>query len=93
MPEDIDELKKFENLSEMETKVIKILEEHKGKALDFIEMVEVYYKWDHQEVGSIKKFLKIFSGRLALSYVLDRLVVKNRIKKMISKGKVFYYLE
>lgn len=37
MPEDLNELKKVENLSEIESKIVKILLDNKGKPFDFID--------------------------------------------------------
>ena len=86
-------MKKFENLSEMESKVVKILEENKGKAFDFIEMIELVYNWDRQQGGSIKEYLLIFGGHLALNTILDNLLRKEKISIMIAKGKDFYYIK
>ncbi|HEA70401.1 hypothetical protein LCGC14_0930790 [marine sediment metagenome] len=93
MPEDIDELKKFENLSEMETKVVKFLKENIGKAYDSTELVELVYDWDREQGGSIKNYLSIIGGSISLTIILGNLVEKKRINKIIAKGKVFYYLE
>jgi len=97
MPEDLKELKKYENLSESESNLVKILEKDEGKALAFTELADLIYSRKQYEVKSYKDILiKLgitFTENLSLNFVLENLLKKDKIHKIFAKGKEYYFVK
>ena len=97
MPEDLDKLKKYENLSESESNIVKILEKNEGKALTFTELADLIYSRKKYNVKSYKDILiKIgitFTENLSLNFVLENLLKKDKIHKIFAKGKEYYFVK
>ncbi len=97
MPEDLDELKKYENLSESESNIVKILEKDEGKALTFAELADLFYSRKQYKVKSYKDILiKLgitFTENLSLNFVLENLLKKDKIHKIFAKGKEYYFIK
>jgi len=96
MPEVLDELKKYENLSESESDIIKVLEKYEGKALTFAELADLIYSHRQDKVETPKdKFIKVgitFTEILSLKFVLENLLKKNKIHRIFAKGKDYYFV-
>ena len=97
MPEDLDKLKKYENLSESESNIVKILEKNEGKALTFTELADLIYSRKKYNVKSYKDILiKLgitFTENLSLNFVLENLLKKDKIHKIFAKGKEYYFVK
>ncbi len=97
MPEDLVDLKKYEDLSKSESKVVEILEKNKEKAFTFNELAELIYSREYHNLKSYKEILLKFgitsSENLSLHFVLENLLKKNMILKIFAKGKEYYYIK
>lgn len=97
MPEDLVDLKKYEDLSKSESKVVEILEKNKEKAFTFNELAELIYSREYHNLKSSKEILLKFgftSGEnLSLLFVLENLLKKNMILKIFAKGIEYYYIK
>ena len=60
MPEDLVDLKKYEDLSKSESKVVEILEKNKEKAFTFNELAELIYSREYHNLKSYKEILLKF---------------------------------
>ncbi|HEC36762.1 hypothetical protein LCGC14_0606540 [marine sediment metagenome] len=92
MPENIDDLRKDENLNEIESKIVEILSENKKLAYDLSELAELVLEWIPEQIKSPKDYFLIFIGSKTLNEVLDNLVKKQKINKISARGRIFYYL-
>ena len=97
MPEDLVDLKKYEDLSNNESKVVEILEKNKEKAFTLNELAELFYSREYHNLKSYKEILLKFgitsSENLSLHFVLENLLKKNMILKIFAKGKEYYYIK
>ena len=96
MPEVLEELKRYENLSESESDIIKILEKYEGKALTFAELANLIYSHRRDKGETPKdKFTKeniTLTEILSLKFVLENLLKKNKIHRIFAKGKDYYFV-
>ncbi len=97
MPEDIDDLKKYKDLSKKESKIVEILKENKDKAFPFNELADLFYSREYHNVNSIKEALLKFSitssENISLLFVLEQLLTKDIILKIFAKGQEYYHIK
>ena len=86
MPMKVDDLDKYENYNELEMKIAKFLEEHRGTAYTCDEIYEHLYKkatpygWED---------VVLF---LPFCWILGNMAMEGKIKSRYAGGKVYYYI-
>ena len=93
MPEDIDDLRKNENLSEYEAKIFKIFDSKPGKGFTLQEISDILYPTLFDGKHVVKEVVLGFTSYWTIDRVLGKLVNKGKIKKIFAKGKDYYYKE
>ena len=96
MPEDINELRKFENFSplellpHLETKILEILEGNKGEAFDLYELIEQIYGFNPYKDENLEKISKDL-GKSVKDYfikILPYFPLKQVLDEMIKKERI-----
>jgi len=81
----LNEIKKYENSSEIKCKICQILEDYKGEAL-MLDEIE-FFLMKESNLGIY------LGGKLFLYTIITDLINQKKIKSIISKGKQYFFIE
>ena len=90
MPMKVDDLEKYGNYTELEMKIAKFLEEHKGTAYTWSEIYESLNRkieprtWGEAAIHT--------DGLILYSMVLRNMVIEGKIKSHYAGGNMYFYL-